>query len=91
MLCNINHSGTCLRQPPVGKSYLALTERWLHYRGRLQCFSAMLVLFGVREAGCSERWLPYTVTIIDRFHYILYLSNACAVIVALQSELNTSQ
>ena len=22
-------------------------------------FSAMLVLFGAREAGCLERWLPY--------------------------------
>ena len=31
---------------------LAFIERWLHYRGRLQCFSAMLVLFGAREAGC---------------------------------------
>ena len=30
---------------------LAFIERWLHYRGRLQCFSAMLALFGAREAG----------------------------------------
>ena len=36
----------------MGQSQLVFTERWLHHRGRLQCFSAMLVLFGAREAGC---------------------------------------
>ena len=28
-----------------------MKEKWLHYRGRLQYFSAMLVLFGAREVG----------------------------------------
>ena len=46
------YSGTCLQQPPVGQLQLAFIERWLHYRGRLQSFSAMLVPFGIREAGC---------------------------------------
>ena len=31
---------------------LGFIERWLHYGGRLQCFSAILVPFGAREAGC---------------------------------------
>ena len=35
-----------------GPVILAFIERWLHYRGRLQCSSAMLVLFRAREAGC---------------------------------------
>ena len=29
----------------------AALERWLHYRGRLQCFSAMFVLFGTMLGG----------------------------------------
>ena len=52
----------------MGQSYLAITERWLDYRGRLQCFSAMLVLFGSGRLAVLERWLPCTVTILDRFH-----------------------
>ena len=35
----------------LGPGRWLLLERWLPYRGRLQCFSAMLVLFGAREAG----------------------------------------
>ena len=45
-------SETCLGQPAVDQSLLAFIERWLHYRGRLHCYSAALVLFGAREAGC---------------------------------------
>ena len=42
-------------------------ERWLQYRGRLQCISAMLVLFGSREAGWfKEVTTLYTVTILCR-------------------------
>ena len=26
------------------------------------------MLHGAREAGCMEWWLPYAVTLIDRFH-----------------------
>ena len=40
--------GTCVRQPQ-----LAFTERWLHYRGGVQCF--VLVLFWAREARCFIR------------------------------------
>ena len=37
----------------LGSERLAVLERWLLYRGRLQCFgSARIVLFGVREVGC---------------------------------------
>ena len=43
---NLSGTATC------GPVILAFTEGWLHYRGRLHCFSAMLVLFGAREAGC---------------------------------------
>ena len=32
-------------------SRLPFTERWLHYRGRVDYGSAMVVLFGAREAG----------------------------------------
>ena len=35
------YSETCLRQPPVGQLQLAFIERWLLYRGRFQCFSAI--------------------------------------------------
>ena len=35
---------------------LVFIKRWLHYRGSLQCFSAMLVLFGTWEADCHERF-----------------------------------
>ena len=58
----------------MGQS-LAFIERWLHYRGRLHCFSAMLVLLEAREAGCLERWLPYAVTLIDRSHCIIISLN----------------
>ena len=34
-----------------GSLIMAFIERWLLYRGRLQCFSAMLVLLGARETG----------------------------------------
>ena len=43
------YSATCLMQPPVGQLCLTFIERWLLYRGRLQCFSAMLMTW---EAGC---------------------------------------
>ena len=33
------------------KPIQGIIERWLHYRGRLQCISAMLVLFEASEAG----------------------------------------
>ena len=35
------YGGICLRQPPVGQLQLTFIERWLLYRGRLQCFSAV--------------------------------------------------
>ena len=38
--------------PAVAHTAWAFIERLLHYRGRLHCFSAVLVLFGAREAGC---------------------------------------
>ena len=31
-------------------------------------FSAVLVVFGPGRLAVVERWLPYTVTTIDRFH-----------------------
>ena len=36
----------------MGPGRLAVLETWPHYRGRLQCFSAMLMLVGAKEAGC---------------------------------------
>ena len=62
------YSGTCLRQPPVGQLYLTFIERWLHYRGRLQCFSAAIVPVGAREDGCFRE--VNAVTILDRFRCI---------------------
>ena len=41
---------TNLYGPVVTGLYKGCT--WLYYRGRLWCFSAILVLFGAREAGC---------------------------------------
>lgn len=32
---------------------------WLFYRGRLQCFSAMFVLFGAMEVGCFREATAY--------------------------------
>ena len=56
----------------MGHLQLAFIERWLHFRarGRPQSFSAILVPLGAREAGflaALEKWLSYTVTILDRF------------------------
>ena len=49
-------------------------EKWLHYSGRLQCFSAMCLCFlGPGRLAVLEKWLPYTVTILDRFHCVQLL------------------
>ena len=46
----------------LGTGRLAVLERWPHYRGGRQCFSALSVLFGDREVGCFrematlQRW-----------------------------------
>ena len=44
----------------MGQSQLAFNYReGLHHRGTLQCFSAMLVLFGAREGlAVLKRLLP---------------------------------
>ena len=42
------YNGTCLRQPPDGQFQLTFIERWLLYRGRLQCFSAIWGQGGLR-------------------------------------------
>ena len=47
-----------------GSLIMAFIERWLLYRGRLQCFSAMLVLFRGREAGGFRKMAAFTVTIL---------------------------
>ena len=36
----------------LGTGRLAVLERWSHYRGGRQCFSALSVLFEDREVGC---------------------------------------
>ena len=55
----------------MGLLYLAFIVAWVHYIreiGRLQCVDAMPVLFGAGDTlAVLERWLPYAVTILDRF------------------------
>ena len=51
-------SEACLRQSPVDQFFI---ER------RLQCFCAIL---GPGRPAVLERWLPNSVTILDRFHCI---------------------
>ena len=46
-----------------GPVVFGFIERWLHYRGGLQCFSAMLGRLAVLET-----WVLYTVPIMSRFH-----------------------
>ena len=62
------YSETCLRQPPVGRFQLTFIERWLLYRGELH----ILLLFGPQRHLFFERWLPNSVTILDRFHCNIY-------------------
>ena len=46
---------------------MAFTERWLHCRGRLQGFSAELVLFRAKEAGFMREKVLCAVTIMGSF------------------------
>ena len=48
MQWNLSKIATC------GVVIVDFYRQWLCYRGRLQCFSAMLVLLGARETGCCR-------------------------------------
>ena len=49
----LREQGSLSKTATRGPITLAFTERWLHYRGRVQCCSAMLVLrIWGQEAGC---------------------------------------
>ena len=66
----LRYSENCQQDSHLWAAHNWPLQSWLHYRGRLQCVSATLVLFGAGRLAVLERWLPYTVTIIDRFHCI---------------------
>ena len=57
-VCILYKSETYLNQPPArGPLYLIFIGRWLLYRGRLLCFSAIWA--GAREAGCFRELYNY--------------------------------
>ena len=45
-------------------------ERWLHYRGRLQCFNAISVPFGIRETDCFREVATLHSDHLRRFHAV---------------------
>ena len=55
-----NLSKTAICGPVIIDLFICYRERWLLYRGRLHCFSAMLVLFGSARLWVREVALSYS-------------------------------
>ena len=55
----MDNNALVLCQCYLGTGRLAALERWSHYRGGQQCFSALSVLFGDREVGCFREMVTF--------------------------------
>ena len=55
----MDNNALVLCQCYLGTGRLAVLERWSHYRGGQQCFSALSVLFGDREVGCFRETVTF--------------------------------